>query len=396
MLQEQVEFAAADGTALRGVLYRPAGPEAGRGPGHGGPTPGVVMSHGFSAVKEMCLPSYAEAVCARGVTVLLYDHRGLGSSDGEPRQRVNPWAQIRDMQQALAWLGDHPEVDAGRLGLWGSSFSGGEVLVLGAVDDRVRAVVANVPFAGLPGEDHRADTAGVVAAVAAELADGPLAAGAAVEGPGASVMGPMAVVEEEGNDLPVFLGHPESAAWFLSAGAGTAWRNEVTLVNAFGTEPPFDPGACVAHLRCPTLFVVASGDRVAEASVALRGPRAGAGAQGAGGHRRPPLHALHGHGAGRGGHRGGGVVRPVPVRRPSAGRLRVHLVGRRGLLGTSADPTSARARPGASCDARRPAGHPTRPPGTSGAGATARGRRGPPVRGPRPGARWCRPGPGPR
>lgn len=268
MVQEQVEFAAADGTTLRGVLYRPGAPGAAREPGHGGPTPGVVMSHGFSAVKEMGLPPYAEAICARGATVLLYDHRGLGSSDGE-RRCVNPWAQMRDMQQALAWLGDDPDVDAGRLGLWGSSFSGGEVLVLAAVDDRVRAVVANVPFAGLPGGAGGADTEGVVAAVAAELAGGPLAGATAAEGPGASVMGPMAVVEEEGNDLPVFLGQPESSAWFLAAGAGTAWRNEVTLVNAFGTEPPFDPGACVAHLRCPALFVVASGDRVAEASVAL-------------------------------------------------------------------------------------------------------------------------------
>jgi uncharacterized protein len=152
---------------------------------------------------------------------------------------------MRDMQQALAWLGGRPEVDAGRLGLWGSSFSGGEVLVLGAVDERVRAVVANVPFAGIPGESYGADTAAIVSAVAAELATGSLADVPAADDPTASVTGPLAVVEEEGNDLPVFLGQPESAARFLSVGAGTAWRNEVTLVNAFGTEPPFDPKGLV-------------------------------------------------------------------------------------------------------------------------------------------------------
>jgi fermentation-respiration switch protein FrsA (DUF1100 family) len=41
------------------------------------------------------------------------------------------------------------------------------------------------------------------------------------------------------------------------------------VANAFATDPPFDPGACAAHLRCPTLFVVALGDQVAEAALAL-------------------------------------------------------------------------------------------------------------------------------
>ena len=240
---------------LRGDLYRPDG---------AGPWPGVVMSHGFSAVKEMGLPSYAEAICAGGVAVLLYDHRCLGSSDGEPRQQINPWAQMRDMQAALTWLGDRSDVDADRLGLWGSSFSGGEVLVLAAVDDRVHAVVANVPFAGLPGAVYGEETAALVAEISAELAGGTLA-----NSDGASVMGPFAVVAEAGNDLPPFLGQPESAEWFLTAGANTTWRNEVTMANAFGTNPAFDPGACAAHLRCPALFVVAADDQVAEAAVAL-------------------------------------------------------------------------------------------------------------------------------
>ena len=254
-MQEPVEFATSDRTTLRGVLYLP---EA------SAPRPGVVMTHGFSAVKEMGLPPFAEAISDAGCAVLLYDHRGLGASDGDPRQQINPWAQMRDMQQALTWLGDRSEVDRERLGLWGSSFSGGEVLVLGAIDERVRAVVANVPFAGVPGSDDDSDTASVVTAISAALADGSLS-----DSTGATVLGPMAVVNEEGNEMSAFLGQPESSEWFLTAGAGTTWRNEVTLANAFGTEPPFDPGACVGHLRCPTLFVVASHDQVAETAVAL-------------------------------------------------------------------------------------------------------------------------------
>jgi pimeloyl-ACP methyl ester carboxylesterase len=255
MTQNPVEFAASDGTMLRGLLYLPE---------TSAPSPGVVMTHGFSAVKEMGLPPFAEAIRDAGCAVLLYDHRGLGGSDGKPRQQINPWAQMRDMRQALTWLGDRSEVDAERLGLWGSSFSGGEVLVLGAIDDRVRAVVANVPFAGLAGADYDSGTERVVTAISEALADGSLS-----DGTDATVFGPMAVVNEEGNEMSAFLGQPESSEWFLAIGAGTTWRNEVTLANAFGTEPPFDPGACVAHLRCPTLFVVASDDQVAEAAVAL-------------------------------------------------------------------------------------------------------------------------------
>lgn len=255
MTHDDIEFDASDGTTLRGRLYRPAGSV---------PTPGIVMSHGFSAIKEMGLPAYAEKFAAAGNTVLVYDHRCLGASGGEPRQQINPWAQMADMQQALTWLGEQPGVDPGRLGLWGSSFSGGEVLILAATDDRVRAVVSNVPFAGTPDTDYGGDTAATVAEIGAALASGALAAG--VDG---RQMGPYAVVNEDGNELPVFLGQPESAEWFLEAGADSAWRNEVTLLNAFGTEPPFDPGVCAAHLRCPALFVVASDDRVAAAEVAL-------------------------------------------------------------------------------------------------------------------------------
>ena len=66
-----------------------------------GPGPGVVMTHGFSATKEMALDRYAEVFEKAGLVVLVYDHRNLGASDGEPRQRINPWAQARDYRRAI-------------------------------------------------------------------------------------------------------------------------------------------------------------------------------------------------------------------------------------------------------------------------------------------------------
>ena len=38
------------------------------------------------------------------------------------------------------------EVDAERIGVWGSSYSGGHVLVVGAIDRRVKCVVSQVPL----------------------------------------------------------------------------------------------------------------------------------------------------------------------------------------------------------------------------------------------------------
>ncbi|CAB4836689.1 unannotated protein [freshwater metagenome] len=50
---------------------------------------------------------------------------------------------------------------------------------------------------------------------------------------------------------------------------GSGWQNEVWLRAAFGTEPAFDPGVAVSHLRAPTLFVIATHDTVASTAVAV-------------------------------------------------------------------------------------------------------------------------------
>ena len=253
--RQDVEFTGHGGTTLRGWLYRPSVEE---------PAPGVVMAHGFSATREMSLDGYARVFAEAGLCVLVYDHRNLGASDGEPRQEINPWAQARDYRYAIGWFGARPEVDADRIGIWGSSFSGGEVILLGACDERVKAVVANVPFAALGGDIDYSDTRARFEEMRAALLD------ESGKGPAdtrdAPPFGPLAVVEEEGNALPAFLTQPESKEWFLRLGnqPGTLWHNQVTLQNAFGGEPVYDPGVCVEYIApTPLLMVVASEDRLA-------------------------------------------------------------------------------------------------------------------------------------
>jgi pimeloyl-ACP methyl ester carboxylesterase len=133
---ERVEFDS-DGRTLRGVLVSPdRGAEQ---------LPAVVMAGGWCYVKELVLPRYAEKLVEAGLRALLFDLRCLGESDGSPRQELDPWGQIDDYRAALDYLETRADVDASRLGAWGISYSGGHVLVLAAIDPRVRCVVSNVP-----------------------------------------------------------------------------------------------------------------------------------------------------------------------------------------------------------------------------------------------------------
>src|SRR5690606_22003573 len=48
--------------------------------------PTIVMAHGFGAVRALRLYAYAERFAAAGYVVLVFDYRGFGESEGEPRQ----------------------------------------------------------------------------------------------------------------------------------------------------------------------------------------------------------------------------------------------------------------------------------------------------------------------
>ena len=136
-MRRDIEFKA-DGVTLRGWLYKPS---KGRGP-----FPTVVMAHGFSGVKEMGLDLYAEVFARGGLAVLAYDNRCLGASDGKPRQDIDPTMQLRDYRSAITFAETQKECDAARIGVWGTSYTGGTVCAVGALDRRVKAVVSQVPF----------------------------------------------------------------------------------------------------------------------------------------------------------------------------------------------------------------------------------------------------------
>ena len=109
------------------------------------PLPIIVMAGGFACVKEMHLDKYAAVFARAGLAVLVFDFRNLGASDGVPRQELNPWQQIEDYRHAITYAMTLSFVDADRIGVWGTSYSGGHVLAIAATDRRVKCVVAQVP-----------------------------------------------------------------------------------------------------------------------------------------------------------------------------------------------------------------------------------------------------------
>lgn len=136
MRREEVEFLS-EGTTVRGWLYRPEG--------SAGEVPAVVLAGGWCYVRELVMPYYAEAFAEAGIAALVFDYRNLGVSDGEPRQHLDPTAQIRDYQNAVSFLERTDGIDADRIGAWGISYSGGHVLVLAATDPRIKAIVSQIP-----------------------------------------------------------------------------------------------------------------------------------------------------------------------------------------------------------------------------------------------------------
>jgi fermentation-respiration switch protein FrsA (DUF1100 family) len=135
-MEEEIRFAA-DGVELVGRLWRPAG---------AGPYPLVVLCHGFSATMAMGLADYARVFVDAGLACLAYDHRNFGASGGEPRFEIDPWRQVADLRDAVSFARCLPGIDPARIGLWGTSYAGGHVIVAAALDRRVACVVSQVPL----------------------------------------------------------------------------------------------------------------------------------------------------------------------------------------------------------------------------------------------------------
>jgi uncharacterized protein len=130
--REAVAFES-DGNRLSAHLYRPPQAAAGQR------TPGIVMTGPVSSVKEQTLPHYAERFSDAGYTVLAFDPRGFGESEGEPRFHYDPWLIVSDYVNASSYLMAREDVDAERVAAVGVCMGGGFALATAARERRLAA-----------------------------------------------------------------------------------------------------------------------------------------------------------------------------------------------------------------------------------------------------------------
>ena len=213
--------------------------------------PCVVMAHGYGGTRDSGLEGFAEAFAAAGVDVVLFDYRGFGASEGEPRQVVDVQAQLADYAAALAFARSLAGVDADRLVAWGVSLSGGHVLRVAAADARLAAAIALTPATD-------------VRAASRSRSRG--------QGGAGPLKGVVSAVRER---APLYLPlvEPDGGAGALSApGAYEAYTGIAgpTWVNSVGVTPRtvasalrYRPGSAAPDVRCPVLVQIADLDQSA-------------------------------------------------------------------------------------------------------------------------------------
>lgn len=252
-VRSDVEFVS-QGVTCRGWLYEPDG---------AAPAVCIVMAHGFAGTKEMRLDAFAERFAAVGCRVLVFDYRHFGASDGEPRQLLDIARQHEDWRAALAFAralgGGLPLV------LWGTSFSGGQVMTIAAADDGVAAVIALVPY-----------LSGLASARAVTLAQGFRLGRAALEDWVRAALGwsprYVAAIGRPG-ELAAMSTPGELEAMLKLVPSGLSVDNRVAA-RVFLSLVRYSPGRCASRIAVPLLIQAATRDQTtpyaAAAAAAVR------------------------------------------------------------------------------------------------------------------------------
>ena len=232
------------GLRLGAWLYRPAAAAK---------APLIVMAHGFAAERSFRLPAFAERFARAGMAVLVFDYRCFGDSEGHPRNWVSPKRHLQDWEAALAHGRALEGVDASRIALWGTSFSGGHVVVMASRHPELSAVVAQVPFV-----DGRATLAEVSVGRALTLA--------------AAGFDDLLrhVTRRRPRTIPV-IGKPDSPALMNAPGCWEGYRaivaKDSTWENACPARillsaPSYRPTKVARRVKCPVLLVAAGQDQL--------------------------------------------------------------------------------------------------------------------------------------
>ncbi|MBB6626019.1 alpha/beta hydrolase [Nocardioides sp. KIGAM211] len=221
--------------------------------------PCVVMAHGFGGTRDTGLLPFAERFAAAGCDVLVFDYRGFGTSGGALRQDVHHLRHREDYHAAIAAARARDGVDPERIVLWGSSYSGGHVIVVAAQDPRVHGVISQGAamdgLAALLGVRETSGSGKTAALTAAGLRDAA-----------------RALTRRAPYLVPV-VGDPGSTAVISAPGAragyeaitGPTFRNEMCARGILRIAAN-RPVRHAAKVRCEAFLVVAEADNVAPVS----------------------------------------------------------------------------------------------------------------------------------
>lgn len=225
--------------------------------------PCIVMAHGFGGTRDTGILEFAKPFSEIGIDAFVFDYRGFGDSGGMPRQDVSYLRQREDYHAAITAARSLPNVDETRIAIWGTSYSGGHVVVIAAQDPKIAAVISMTPA-----------TDGL-AALAQIRRYGGIKQLATAVGHGLRDLG-RALTHRPPHFIPI-VGQPGSAAMISTPGAeagykamaGPTWRNEVCARTALEVARN-RPITFANRVKSPLLVQVGSNDQVAPPDAARK------------------------------------------------------------------------------------------------------------------------------
>jgi alpha-beta hydrolase superfamily lysophospholipase len=104
------------------------------------------VMHGFGSTSAAGNVMQPCAILEKlGYVTMRYDQRGCGKSGGM-RGHLIMTEQVKDAQNAIGHLAQHPNVDSSRIAMLGSSFGAAICIYTAGIDERVAAVVSASGF----------------------------------------------------------------------------------------------------------------------------------------------------------------------------------------------------------------------------------------------------------
>jgi len=258
MPREDIAFQTSDNVTLRGWFYTPeASPTT--------PLPCLVISHGFTAIKEMTLDTIAARFTSSlPISCLVYDHRGFGASDNHPsapRQEIITSLQCSDLSDAITYAQGREDVNKEKIGVWGTALSGGHALKVGAVDRRVKAVLSQVPMVSGWENFHNMARPDSVAGLNQLFQEDRLARAAG------KAAGTIPVVNSD--PMAVSALQTTEAQEFFGKWTHTSWKNEVT-VKTMEEFRAYNPSFHIRYISpTPLLMTVVEDDTLMPTDLSL-------------------------------------------------------------------------------------------------------------------------------